>query len=46
VIRADECRFSLQRRIEPDDEEFSRISHMWSDALRLAFSSLPDIGED
>ena len=46
VIRSDQMRFSVRRRIEPGDEEFSRISHMWSDALRDAFESLPDIGGD
>ena len=43
VIRADEMRFCVQRRIEPDDEQFTQVSRMWSDALRYAFSSLPDI---
>ena len=43
VIRAGDLRFCVQRRIDPDDEQFSQVSRMWSDALRYAFSSLPDI---
>jgi putative proteasome-type protease len=46
AIRTDEYRFAIRRRIEPDDEEFSKISHMWSDALRKAFASIPEIGAD
>lgn len=46
AIRAGDCRFSIQRRIEPDDEEFSRISRLWSEALRDAFASIPEIGDD
>jgi len=46
AIRAGEFRFHIHRRIEADDEEFSQISHLWSDALRTAFASLPEIGQD
>ena len=46
VIPAEECRFTVRRRIEAEDEEFSNISHMWSDALRDAFASIPEIGGD
>ncbi len=45
VIRAGECRFAVRRRIEPDDAEFSRISRMWSEALRAAFEALPGVDE-
>lgn len=43
VIRANEMRFSMKRRIESDDEQFSQVSRMWSDALRDSFASMPDI---
>ncbi len=43
VIRAGEYRFAVQRRIEADDEEFNRISSGWSDALRGAFSQVPEV---
>ncbi|HUS52611.1 MAG TPA: peptidase [Thermohalobaculum sp.] len=46
MIRANEMKFAIKRRIEADDEEFTQISHLWSDALREAFRSLPEIGED
>jgi putative proteasome-type protease len=46
MIRVNEQKFAIRRRIEVDDEEFTQISHMWSDALREAFRSLPEIGED
>jgi len=43
VIRTGEYRLAVRRRIETDDEEFGRISQLWSEALQGAFQSLPDI---
>ncbi|MEM7528532.1 MAG: peptidase [Pseudomonadota bacterium] len=43
VIRAGECAFAVNRRIEPDDSQFNEISEGWSAALRNAFASIPDI---
>lgn len=43
VIRAGEHRFALQRRIEPEDEQFARMSRDWSDALRNAFEKVPGL---
>jgi len=43
VIRAGELRFAARRGIEADDAEFNEISERWSQALRDAFSSIPDI---
>ena len=38
VIRADECRVGLTRRIEPGDADFARMSAAWSKALRDSFA--------
>jgi len=46
AIRTDEFRFAIHRRIEAEDEEFSDISRGWSDALREAFASIPEVSED
>ena len=46
VIPANQFRFSIERRIESDDEEFSRVSSMWSDALRQAFKEIPEISDE
>lgn len=43
VIRTGACRFAVRRRIDADDAEFSRISRSWSEALREAFSAIPDL---
>ncbi|MEM9780927.1 MAG: peptidase [Pseudomonadota bacterium] len=43
VIRCGDCRFALRRRIEEGDAEFTDISERWSNALRDAFGSIPDI---
>ena len=43
VIPANEFRFSIEKRIEVDDPAFAEISRTWSDALKTAFHSLPDI---
>lgn len=38
VIRSDECRVSLRRRIEAGDADFARMSAAWSEALRDSFA--------
>ncbi|MEM1315300.1 MAG: peptidase [Pseudomonadota bacterium] len=43
VIRAGELRLSSRRRIEAEDEEFSEISAAWSEALRQAFGTVPEV---
>lgn len=43
VIRADELDFSVRRRIEAEDADFSAISKGWADAIRDAFETLPDV---
>jgi len=43
VIKAGEYRLTTYRRIESDDPHFSMVSQKWSDALRVAFSSLPEV---
>ena len=45
VIPVDEIRFSVQRRIEQDDEDFAAISRGWAEAIRDAFETLPAVGE-
>lgn len=45
VIPAGELRFSVRRRIEPDDPEFDRLSRGWSEGLRAAFEALPGLDE-
>lgn len=37
VIRRDDCRISMRRRIEAGDEDFRRMSRGWSEALRDSF---------
>jgi putative proteasome-type protease len=44
VIDPEEIRFSINRRIEQDDPEFSAISKGWADAIRDAFDTLPSVG--
>jgi putative proteasome-type protease len=48
VVRRDEYVPLHERRIEHDDPYYTAISSSWSDALRSAFSSLPDysFGQD
>ena len=41
VIERGAYGFRTRKRIEPDDESFSRISISWSDVLRNGFSTLP-----
>ncbi|HKK36647.1 MAG TPA: peptidase [Paracoccaceae bacterium] len=43
VIRAGEMRLAARRRIEADDPDFSAISTAWSEALREAFSEVPEV---
>lgn len=43
VIPVDELRFSVQRRIEQDDEDFAAISNGWAAAIRDAFDTLPAV---
>ncbi|MEM7544308.1 MAG: peptidase [Pseudomonadota bacterium] len=43
VMDSNAFRFSIQRRIERDDEVFSAISKGWADAIRDAFSTLPSV---
>ncbi|MCB2136957.1 MAG: peptidase, partial [Rhodobacteraceae bacterium] len=40
VLRAGECRIDRQRRIEPGDADFRRISDAWSKALRQSFAKV------
>ncbi len=42
IIERDQCRFSVQRRIEVGDQAFSGLSRAWSDALRSGFATLPE----
>jgi putative proteasome-type protease len=44
VIRAGEHRLAARRRLEADDAEFARVSSAWSEAIREAFRSVPEIG--
>lgn len=43
VIGVDKFDFKIERRIEAEDPAFSAISREWSEALKLAFHSLPSI---
>lgn len=43
VMRRDSYTFSVHERIEANDPRFVTISRHWGEALRNAFSSLPDI---
>lgn len=43
IIPRDTFGFSVRRRIEADDPEFTQISRQWSDVLRQAFDSLPSL---
>ncbi|WP_115720366.1 proteasome-type protease [Gallaecimonas mangrovi] len=42
VLPAGKCQFSMRRRIEADDEHFRALSEAWSQALRDAFTDMPD----
>ncbi|MCG8547640.1 MAG: peptidase [Alphaproteobacteria bacterium] len=46
VLRGDTLKFSVRKRIEPEDANFTEISHGWSDALREAFLHLPEVKVD
>ena len=43
VVRAGEMRLASRRRVEADDPDFARISGAWSEALRDAFSRVPEV---
>lgn len=43
VIPAGELRLAVRRRMEQDDEEFAKVSGAWSESLREAFRSVPEI---
>ncbi|MBT2186925.1 peptidase [Sphingobium nicotianae] len=43
IIPRDEYKFSLRRRIEAHDPEFSKISQAWGAALSHGFESLPSM---
>lgn len=43
VLETDALRLGYSRRIEDTDEDWRAISDGWSDALRTAFDSLPDV---
>lgn len=43
VLPAGELRFSVRRRMEQDDVEFQKVSGAWSDSLKAAFTSVPEI---
>jgi putative proteasome-type protease len=43
VMRRDTQKFEIRQRIAADDPHFVAISQHWGEALRNAFSSLPDI---
>jgi putative proteasome-type protease len=40
VIRKDDCRVSMMRRIEAGDESFRAMSEAWSRALRDGFAQI------
>ncbi|KFE36702.1 proteasome-type protease [Thioclava atlantica] len=40
VIRKDDCKISLRRRIEAGDADFARMSEAWSNALRDSFTQI------
>jgi putative proteasome-type protease len=43
ILPRDEYAFSVRRRIEADDPDFSRISGEWGAALQRGFESLPSM---
>jgi putative proteasome-type protease len=43
IVEKDALRLGFRRRIEDTDPDWSAISSQWSDALRAAFQSLPDV---
>ncbi|MEM7642149.1 MAG: proteasome-type protease [Pseudomonadota bacterium] len=43
TYRTDSLELGISRRIEDTDEDWRAISDGWSDALRQAFDSLPDV---
>lgn len=43
IIPSDEYRFSVRRRIEAGDAEFTQISREWGDVLQRGFDSLPSM---
>jgi putative proteasome-type protease len=45
ILPRDAYAFSVRRRIEADDSEFSRISGEWGAALKRGFESLPSMAD-
>ncbi len=45
VMPTDALGFSIRRRIEGDDPDFSSISTGWANAIREAFATLPDVAD-
>ena len=43
IMRRDTQEFQVRERIEADDPRFANISRHWGEALRQAFTALPDI---
>lgn len=43
IYEADSFKLGMSRRIEEADEDWRAVSDGWSDALRKAFESLPDV---
>ncbi|PWJ22339.1 peptidase [Jannaschia seohaensis] len=43
IIEKDALRLGFSRRIQESDPDWRMISDLWSDALRQAFHSLPDV---
>lgn len=43
IIERDSYRFSVRRRIEADDPDFSHISREWGDVLKRGFETLPSL---
>lgn len=42
IQKRDDCKITKQKRFERDDPYFNEVSDGWSNALRNAFSQLPD----
>lgn len=43
IIETDSLKITERRRIEPDDQDFNRLSDAWSKALNSAFHDLPHV---
>lgn len=44
VMKKDEFKFDIQRRIEAEDGDYAAIANGWADAIRSAFAELPEVG--